>query len=158
VRLRERYKLNLVAESFNLFNRDNQRLAIPSNGLISSASTLVQNSVTANIAPSRLLRITDQLHEAQRRLYPKANPASPEIHIHPLKSRCRPGFFWKLAFRLELALTTQIPEACHSDRRSPSRKGRASGVEEPAVALPAECGLKPSQNDPYSHISVPYCA
>ena len=51
VRLRERYKLNLVAESFNLFNRDNQRLTITSNGLISSASTFVQNSVTANIAP-----------------------------------------------------------------------------------------------------------
>jgi hypothetical protein len=32
VRLRERYKLKLVAESFNLFNRDNQRLAITSNG------------------------------------------------------------------------------------------------------------------------------
>lgn len=47
----ERYKLNLVAESFNLFNRDNQRGTITSNGLLSSASTFVQNSVTANIAP-----------------------------------------------------------------------------------------------------------
>jgi hypothetical protein len=51
LRFGERYKLNLVAESFNLFNRDNQRLTITSNGLISSASTFVQNSVTANIAP-----------------------------------------------------------------------------------------------------------
>ncbi len=51
VRLHERYKLNLVAESFNLFNRDNQRVAITSNGLISSATTFVQSSVTANIAP-----------------------------------------------------------------------------------------------------------
>jgi hypothetical protein len=48
---RERYKLNLVAESFNLFNRDNQRVAITSNGMIASASTFVQDSVSANIAP-----------------------------------------------------------------------------------------------------------
>jgi len=51
LRFGERYKLNLIAEAFNLFNRDNQRLTITSNGLISSASTFVQNSVTANIAP-----------------------------------------------------------------------------------------------------------
>jgi hypothetical protein len=51
LRFSERYKLNLVAESFNLFNRDNQRLTITSNGLISSASTFVQSSVTANIGP-----------------------------------------------------------------------------------------------------------
>ncbi len=51
VRCGERYKLNFVAESFNLFNRDNQRVTITSNGLVSSASTFVQSSVTANIAP-----------------------------------------------------------------------------------------------------------
>jgi hypothetical protein len=51
LRFGERYKLNLIAEAFNLFNRDNQRLTITSNGLVSSASTFVQNSVTANIAP-----------------------------------------------------------------------------------------------------------
>ncbi|HZQ94856.1 MAG TPA: TonB-dependent receptor [Candidatus Sulfotelmatobacter sp.] len=51
IRFREQYKLNFVAESFNLFNRDNQRLAITSNGMVASASTFVQNSVTANIAP-----------------------------------------------------------------------------------------------------------
>jgi hypothetical protein len=50
-RFRERYKLNLMAESFNLFNRDNQRVAITSNGMVASASTFVQSSVTANIAP-----------------------------------------------------------------------------------------------------------
>jgi hypothetical protein len=49
--LTEHYKLNLVAESFNLFNRDNQRVAITSNGLVANATTFVQNSVTANIAP-----------------------------------------------------------------------------------------------------------
>ena len=38
MRFRERYKLNLVAESFNLFNRDNQRVAITSNGLVASAA------------------------------------------------------------------------------------------------------------------------
>ena len=51
VRLHERYKLNFVAESFNLFNRDNQRVTITSNGLVSSASTFVQSSVTTTIAP-----------------------------------------------------------------------------------------------------------
>ncbi len=51
IRFRERYKLNLMAESFNLFNRDNQRMAITSNGLIADASTFVQNYVTANVAP-----------------------------------------------------------------------------------------------------------
>ncbi|HEV2397669.1 MAG TPA: TonB-dependent receptor [Candidatus Sulfotelmatobacter sp.] len=51
LRFREHYKLNLMAESFNLFNRDNQRVAITSNGMVASASTFVQSSVTANIAP-----------------------------------------------------------------------------------------------------------
>ncbi len=50
-RFRERYKLNLMAESFNLFNRDNQRVAITSNGMIASASTFVSDSVTPNLAP-----------------------------------------------------------------------------------------------------------
>jgi hypothetical protein len=50
IRFRERYKLNLMAESFNLFNRDNQRMAITSNGLMADASTFVQNYVTANVA------------------------------------------------------------------------------------------------------------
>ena len=40
-----------VNSTFNLFNRDNQRVAITSNGMVSSASTFVQSSVTANIAP-----------------------------------------------------------------------------------------------------------
>ncbi len=51
IRLGERFKLNLVAESFNLFNRDNQRVAITPNGMVATSSTFVQSSVTANIAP-----------------------------------------------------------------------------------------------------------
>jgi len=51
LRFRERYKLNFMAESFNLFNRDNQRVAITSNGMMASAGSFVQSSVTANIAP-----------------------------------------------------------------------------------------------------------
>ena len=47
----ERYKLNLVAESFNLFNRDNQRVTITSNGMVANATTFVQNDVTVNMAP-----------------------------------------------------------------------------------------------------------
>ena len=49
IRFRERYKLNLVCESFNLFNRHNERVAIPSNGMIANASTFVQSSVRANL-------------------------------------------------------------------------------------------------------------
>lgn len=51
IHLRERYKLNLVAESFNLLNRDNQRVAITSNGMIANASSFVQGSVTVSGAP-----------------------------------------------------------------------------------------------------------
>ena len=51
LRVGERYKLNFVAESFNLFNRDNQRVAITSNGLVASASTFNQTYVTAGLAP-----------------------------------------------------------------------------------------------------------
>jgi len=51
IRITERFKLNFVAEAFNLFNRDNQRVAITSNGLVANATTFVQSSVTANIAP-----------------------------------------------------------------------------------------------------------
>ena len=51
IRLHERYKLNRVAESFNLLNRNQQRVAIPSNGMAANASTFVQGSVTANLAP-----------------------------------------------------------------------------------------------------------
>jgi hypothetical protein len=47
----ERYKLNFIAESFNLLNRDNQRVTITSNGLVNNATTFVTNSVIANIAP-----------------------------------------------------------------------------------------------------------
>jgi len=46
IRLRERCKLNFTAESFNLFNRDNQRVTITSNGLVANATTFVQDSVT----------------------------------------------------------------------------------------------------------------
>ena len=50
-RLSERCKLDFSAEAFNLFNRDNQRVSITSNGLVASATTFVQSNVTANIAP-----------------------------------------------------------------------------------------------------------
>jgi hypothetical protein len=42
----ERYKLNLIAESFNLFNRDNQQVTVTSNGLIVNATTFVQSYTT----------------------------------------------------------------------------------------------------------------
>ena len=49
IRMSERYKLNLMAESFNLLNRDNQRVAITSNGLVATSSTFVQSSVTTGV-------------------------------------------------------------------------------------------------------------
>src|SRR5580658_9464921 len=52
VRFHERYKLELTAEAFNLFNRDNQRVTITSNGLVSSASTFVQSYVTTTATTS----------------------------------------------------------------------------------------------------------
>jgi hypothetical protein len=51
IRLGERYKLNFTAESFNLFNRDNQRVSITSNGLIANATTFTQYSTTVGITP-----------------------------------------------------------------------------------------------------------
>ena len=49
LRLGERHKINLIAESFNLLNRDNQRVTITANGLVNNATTFVTNSVGANI-------------------------------------------------------------------------------------------------------------
>ncbi len=51
IRLRERYKLNFIAESFNLLNRDNQRVSITSNGMVATSSTFVQSSTQVGIAP-----------------------------------------------------------------------------------------------------------
>jgi Carboxypeptidase regulatory-like domain/TonB dependent receptor len=50
IRLNEHYKLNFSADAFNLFNRDNQRVAITDNGLVVNASTFVQSSVTTGVA------------------------------------------------------------------------------------------------------------
>ncbi len=50
IRFGERYRLELVGEAFNLFNRDNQRVAITSNGMVTTASMFVANSATAGIA------------------------------------------------------------------------------------------------------------
>jgi len=50
LKLHEHYHLDLTAESFNLFNRDNQRVTITSNGLVNSASTFVQSYVTTGLA------------------------------------------------------------------------------------------------------------
>ena len=51
IRLHDRNHLSLSAEAFNLFNRDNQRVTITSNGQISSASTFVQSYVTTGVTP-----------------------------------------------------------------------------------------------------------
>ncbi len=50
IRFADRYKLELMADSFNLFNRDNQRVTITSNGMMASATTFVQSYVTAGVA------------------------------------------------------------------------------------------------------------
>jgi len=45
INLTQHCKLNFVVESFNLFNRDNQRVALTSNGLVANATTFVQSYV-----------------------------------------------------------------------------------------------------------------
>lgn len=51
IKITDRCRLDFSAESFNLFNRDNQRVVITSNGLVVSASTFVQSYVTTGLAP-----------------------------------------------------------------------------------------------------------
>jgi Carboxypeptidase regulatory-like domain/TonB dependent receptor len=51
IHLGERGKLNLIVESFNLFNRDNQQVTVTSNGLTVNATTFVQNSTTVGNTP-----------------------------------------------------------------------------------------------------------
>ena len=51
VHIGERYKLHFTVESFNLFNRDNQRVTLTSNGLVANATTFVQSSTTVGITP-----------------------------------------------------------------------------------------------------------
>jgi hypothetical protein len=46
------YRLELTADSFNLFNRDNQRVEITSDGLTAEATTFVQYTVYVNGIPS----------------------------------------------------------------------------------------------------------
>ncbi len=63
----DRIKLELMAESFNLFNRDNQRVQITQDGFESNAAQFVQTSKTIGInifpaqyrVPSTFLRATD---------------------------------------------------------------------------------------------------
>ena len=45
------YRLDFTADSFNLFNRDNQRVTITTNGLTVNATNFVQSSTTAGLAP-----------------------------------------------------------------------------------------------------------
>lgn len=49
LRLNERYKLDLTAESFNLFNRDNQRVDLTSNGFTASSTTFVQTFTSIGV-------------------------------------------------------------------------------------------------------------
>ena len=46
--LGERYRLELIAESFNLLNRDNKRLDITDDGFSTSAAMFVGTSTTVN--------------------------------------------------------------------------------------------------------------
>jgi hypothetical protein len=51
IRFADHFKLQFTAESFNLFNRDNERVEITSNGLVANASTFVQSNVSVNVTP-----------------------------------------------------------------------------------------------------------
>jgi len=48
VKMTEHMRLELIAESFNLLNRDNQRLDITDNGFSTTAANFVQQSTTVN--------------------------------------------------------------------------------------------------------------
>jgi hypothetical protein len=51
IHIAQGYRLDLTADSFNLFNRDNQRVTITTGGLTVNATTFVQSSNTAGLAP-----------------------------------------------------------------------------------------------------------
>ena len=63
----DRVKLELIIESFNLLNRDNQRVQITQDGFISNSAQFVQTSKLIGInyfpaqyrAPTSFLRATD---------------------------------------------------------------------------------------------------
>ncbi len=48
----QRYRLEFTADSFNLFNHDNQRVEITSDGLTAEATTFVQYTVNVNGVPA----------------------------------------------------------------------------------------------------------
>lgn len=52
IRVGHGYRLEFTADSFNLFNRDNQRVEITSDGLTAEATTFVQYTVYVNGVPS----------------------------------------------------------------------------------------------------------
>ncbi|MCU1303329.1 MAG: hypothetical protein JWQ87_3613 [Candidatus Sulfotelmatobacter sp.] len=51
IHLARGYRLDFTADSFNLFNRDNQRVTITTNGLTVNATSFVQSSAVAGLAP-----------------------------------------------------------------------------------------------------------
>ena len=51
IRLRPGYRLDFTADSFNLFNRDNQRVLITSNGLTAEATTFVNYTTYVSNVP-----------------------------------------------------------------------------------------------------------
>lgn len=51
IHLSHSYRLDFTAESFNLLNRDNQRVTITSNGMTVDATMFVQNSTNVGLAP-----------------------------------------------------------------------------------------------------------
>jgi hypothetical protein len=62
-----RYRLELTGESFNLFNRDNQRYGVKDNGFYNSAGTLRKVlSIRWGSLLSRLLSATYRYHEVDK--------------------------------------------------------------------------------------------
>ena len=73
------YRLEFTADSFNLFNHDNQRVEITSDGLTAEATTFVQYTVVRQRSSlPRLLPATTGFSETQRRLRAAPNPAGVE--------------------------------------------------------------------------------
>ena len=82
IHISHEYRLEFTADSFNLFNRDNQRVVITTDGLTAEATTFVQYTIYVNGTPyPAYYQQPKEFPETHRRLRPAPNPTRPEIHL-----------------------------------------------------------------------------
>ena len=134
----DRVKLELMAESFNLLNRDNRRVQITQDGFQSNSAQFVQTDKTIgiNIFPAQY-RVPSSFPAGHRRLRSAADPARVEADLLGINGSDR----WKLAAfslhenaiyhltcRGNLAITIPVQTGpvwgCSSVGRSKTSRGR----------------------------------